>query len=152
MLYKTEFEARREMPDENRDQLSRDGGTRGEGRGSGSDGSVLGRRESSRGGSDEPDPRSRDKPIATMIPLPRTGQYMSVSQNQKIAKTEKNRQRLIMESRGTLDVLDKERRIGMREENTLQNNCRISAANCSAIARFAEKSGDEKVINLSKAS
>lgn len=144
MFYKTEFETRREMLDENRDQLSRDGG---EGRGSGNGGSVLGRRESSRGSSDEPDLRNR--PIATMISLPRTGQFASVSQNQKIAKTEKNRQRLIMESRGTVDVLDKERRLGIRQE-TLQNNWRLSAANCSAIARFAEESGDEKVINLSK--
>lgn len=101
-----------------------------------------------------------------MIPLPRTGQFASASQNQKIVKTEKNRQRLIMESRGIaavaaasadvdVDVFDKERRIGIREEETLRNNWRTSTANCSAVARLTEESGassrDEKVINLSEA-
>lgn len=128
------------MPGENRDQLARGGG-----------GSVPGgRRESSRGG--EPDPRNRGL-TATLIPLPRTGQFAAASQNQKIVKTEKNRLRLIMESRGTVD---KERRIGMEEEDEeeeqiSQNNWRV-AANCSAIARFSEESGDSyrkgKVIKL----
>lgn len=118
------------MPGENRDQLARDGG-----------GNVSGeRRESSRGG--EPDPRRGL--TATMIPLPRTGQFAAASQNQKIVKTEKNRLRLILESRGTVD---KERRIGMQEEEedeeeqVLQNNWQVSAANCSTIARFSEESG-----------
>jgi len=94
-----------------------------------------------------------------MIPLPRTGQFASASQNQKIVKTEKNRQRLIMESHGiaaAVDAFDKEQRIGIREEETLQNNWRISAANFSTITRSTEKFGDshqnEKVINLSKVS
>lgn len=141
MFHETEFETRQEMPSENRDQLSRGGG-------GGSSGSAPGeRRESSRGSGSggEPDLRNRG-PTATMIPLPRTGQFASTSQNQKIAKTEKNRQRLIMENRGavaaTVDVLDKEQKIGIRQEETLQNNWRISA----------EESGDShlnvKVINL----
>ncbi|KAL6437063.1 hypothetical protein ACFW04_004989 [Cataglyphis niger] len=136
MFHETEFETRRrEMPGENRDQLARDGG-----------GNVSGgRRESSRGGSCEPDPRNRGL-TATMIPLPRTGQFAAASQNQKIVKTEKNRLRLILESRGTVD---KERRIGMQEEEeeeeeeqVSQNDWQVSAANCSTIARFSEESGD----------
>lgn len=130
------------MPGENRDQLTRDGGANASG----------GRRESSRGGSGEPDPRNRGL-TATMIPLPRTGQFAAASQNQKIVKTEKNRLRLILESRGTVD---KERRIGMQEEEeeeqVSQNNWQVSAANCSTIARFSEESGDScrkgKVIKL----
>lgn len=143
MFHETEFETRQEMPSENRDQLSR-GGVGG----GGSSGSAPGRRrESSRGSGSggEPDLRNRG-PTTTMIPLPRTGQFASTSQNQKIAKTEKNRQRLIMENRGTVaatvNVLDKEQKIGIRQEETLQNNCRISV----------EESGDShrnvKVINL----
>ncbi|XP_071573316.1 uncharacterized protein [Temnothorax nylanderi] len=146
MFHETEFETQREMPGENRDQLSRSGDAGGEGRGCGSGGSAPGHREAPRGSGGELDPRNRGKPTATMIPLPRTGQFASASQNQKIAKTEKNRQRLIMESRGTVaaavDVLDKERRIGIREEETQQTNWRLSAANCSASARFAEDFGD----------
>lgn len=157
MFHETEFETRREMPGENRDQLLRGGDDSGSAPG--------GRRESSRsgsggGGSGEPDLRNRGS-TATMIPLPRTGQFAAAaSQNQKIVKTERNRQRLIMEGRGTvaaaIDVLNKERKIGMREVETLQNNWRVSAANCSAIARFVEEFGDsprnEKVISLSEAS
>ncbi|XP_070162318.1 microtubule-associated protein futsch isoform X2 [Polyergus mexicanus] len=136
MFHETEFETRlRGMPGENRDQLARDGG-----------GNVSGeRRESSR--DDEPDPRRGL--TATMIPLPRTGQFAAASQNQKIVKTEKNRLRLILESRGTID---KERRIGMQEEEeeeedeeeeqVLQNNWQVSAANCSTIARFSDESAD----------
>ncbi|EFN86669.1 Adenomatous polyposis coli protein [Harpegnathos saltator] len=82
-----------------------------------------------------------------MIPLPRTGQFASASQNQKIAKTEKNRLRLIMESRGAVavsDVLDKEQRIGMRVD-TSQDNWRVSsAANCSTIARLRGEAGDTR--------
>lgn len=127
------------MPGENRDQLARGG-----------EGNVPGgRRESSRSDSSEPDPRNRG-PTTTMIPLPRTGQFAAASQNQKIVKTEKNRLRLIMESRGTVD---KERRIGMQEEEekeqVSQNNWQVSAANCSTIS---EESGDSyrkgKVIKL----
>lgn len=76
-----------------------------------------------------------------MIPLPRTGQFASASQNQKIVKTEKNRLKLIMENHGAVaasDVLDKEQRIGMREDAS-QDNWRVSAANCSTIARRDEK-------------
>lgn len=140
MFHETEFETRREMPGENRDQLARGGGGNLPG----------GRRESSRGS--EPDPRNRGL-TATMIPLPRTGQFAAASQNQKIVKTEKNRLRLIMESRGTVD---KERRIGMQEEEeeeeqVSQNNWQV-AANCSTIARFSEESGNSyrkgKVIKL----
>ncbi|XP_011870214.1 PREDICTED: uncharacterized protein LOC105563321 [Vollenhovia emeryi] len=140
MFHETEFESRREMPGENRDQLSRGEGAEGEGGDGG--GSAPGRREFSRG---EPDLRNRSGLTATMIPLLRTGQFSSASQNQKIAKTEKNRQKLTMESRGTAaaaaDVLDKERRIGIREEETLQTNWRTLAANRSAIPRFAEEFG-----------
>lgn len=139
MFHETESATRREMPGENRDQLARSGG-----------GSVPGgpRRESSRGG--ESDPRNRAL-STTMIPLPRTGQFAAASQNQKVVKTEKNRLRLIMESRGTVD---KERRIGMQEEEeeeeqVSRNNWR---ANCSTIARFSAESGDSyrkgKVIKL----
>lgn len=80
-----------------------------------------------------------------MIPLPRTGQFASASQNQKVAKTEKNRLKLIMESRGTADFVEKERRIGMREDETSQDNWR-------AVPRFSDESRnshrDEKVIKL----
>jgi len=140
------------MPGENCDQLARGESKQEDGNG----GSAPGRRESSKsGGGGEPDLRNRGS-TATMIPLPRTGQFASASQNQKIVKTEKNRQRLIMESRGTVaatvDAFDKKQRIGIREEETLQNNCRISVANSSTITRSAEKFGDshqnEKVINL----
>lgn len=130
MFHETELETRREMPGENRDQLARSAG-----------GSAPGgpRRESSRGGED---PRNRG--LTTMIPLPRTGQFAAASQNQKIVKTEKNRLRLIMESRGTVN---KERRIGMQEEEeeeeqVSRNNWQVSAANCSTIARFSEESGN----------
>jgi len=129
------------MPGENREQLTRGGC-----------GDVPGRRESSRIG--EVDARNPRGPTATMIPLPRTGQFAaSASQNQKVAKTEKNRLRLIMESRGTstgaADILDKERRIGMRNDNQ-----RIAAtADRSAIPRFREELGDshrdDKVIQSS---
>lgn len=142
MFHETELETRRDMPGENRDQLARSAG-----------GSAPGgpRREFSRGG--EPDPRNRGL-TTTMIPLPRTGQFAAASQNQKIVKTEKNRLRLIMESRGTVD---KERRIGMQEEEeeeeqVSRNNWQVSAANCSTIARFSKESGNSyrkgKVIKL----
>jgi len=124
------------MPGENREQA------RGE------CGDVPGRRESSRGEADVRNPRG---PTATMIPLPRTGQFAaSASQNQKVAKTEKNRLRLIMESRGTsagvagvADVVDKERRVGMRDDNR----------RVATILRFREELGDshrdDKVIQSS---
>lgn len=149
------------MPGENRDQLVKRGDDDERG-GVDGGGSIPGRRESSRGGSggdgggSEPDPRNRG--LTTMIPLPRTGQFASASQNQKIAKTEKNRLRLIMESHGggggggavaATDVFDKEQRIGMRQDAS-QDNWRVSAANCSAIPRLREESSDirrdEKVI------
>lgn len=135
MFHETEFETRREMPGENRDQLARGG-----------EGNVPGgHRESSRS---EPEPRNREL-TATMIPLPRTGQFAAASQNQKIVKTEKNRLRLIMESRGTVD---KERRLGMQEEETMekvsQNNWQVSA-NCSAISEeFGDSYRKGKVIKL----
>lgn len=145
MFHETEFATRPVMPGEN--QLARGGG-----------GSVPGgrRESSSRSGGGEPDSRNRGL-TATMIPLPRTGQFASASQNQKIAKTEKNRLRLILESRGTAtaDVADKERKIGMQqEEEVLQDNWRMSAANCSTVARTCEESRDshrnEKVIRANK--
>jgi len=139
MFHETEFATRREMPGEN--QLARGGGG----------GVPSGRRESS-SRSGESDSRNRG-PTATMIPLPRTGQFASASQNQKIAKTEKNRLRLILESRGTAaaDVADKERKIGMQQEEEMpQDNWRVSVANCSSVARTYEESRDshrnEKVI------
>jgi len=131
MFHETEFTTPREMPGEN--QLARSGG-----------GSVPGRRRESSSRSGEPDFRNRG-PTATMIPLPRTGQFASASQNQKIAKTEKNRLRLILESRGTaaVDVADKERKIGMQQEEEMpQDNWRMSAANCSTVARTCEESRD----------
>ncbi|XP_018303649.1 uncharacterized protein [Mycetomoellerius zeteki] len=137
------------MPVENRDQLSSGGGER---RGGSSGSAPVERREFSRDGRGEPDLRNRGT-MATMIPLPRIGQFTSASQNQKIAKTEKNRQRMIMKSRGTVTTIDlvKKGRIGRREEEALQNNWRMSTANCSAIAQCAEEFGDlyqdEKVIN-----
>lgn len=113
------------MPVENREQLSRSRDAGEEERGGNSGGSALGRRESSRGGGGEPDLCNRGEPI---ISLPRTGEFAYASQNQKIVKTEKNRQKLIMESRNTvaaaIDVLDKERRIAIRK--TLQNQCSMS--------------------------
>ncbi|XP_029154939.1 LOW QUALITY PROTEIN: microtubule-associated protein futsch-like [Nylanderia fulva] len=121
MFHETEFEARRGMPGENRDQLAR-----------GVEGNVV------PGGHREPDPRNRGQ-AATMIPLPRTGPFAAASPNQKIVKTEKNRLRLILESRGTVD---KERRLGMQEEEekeqVSQDNWQVSA-NCSAIG---EEPGD----------
>lgn len=136
------------MPGENREQLAR-----GEGRGGGGNG-PGGRREFARGGDAEPDPRNRGS-TATMIPLPRTGQFASASQNQKVAKTEKNRLKLIMESRGTAaaDFVEKERRIGMREDRdeTTRDNW-FASANSSTVPRFSEESRnshrDEKVIKL----
>lgn len=87
-----------------------------------------------------------------MIPLPRTGQFASASQNQKIAKTEKNRLRLIMENRGSAasaaDVLDKERRIGIRDDNNQRRSVAISADR-TTVSRFREQLGDDKVIKLS---
>lgn len=135
----TGLDSRRdEMPGENRDQLARGGGGGGERGGGDGGGSVPGRRESSRGGGggggSEPD--SRNRGLTTMIPLPRTGQFATASQNQKIVKTERNRLRLIMENRGAVaasDVLDKEQRISIREEDASQDNWRVSAANCSTI-------------------
>ncbi|XP_011058718.1 PREDICTED: uncharacterized protein LOC105148599 isoform X2 [Acromyrmex echinatior] len=128
------------MPVENHDQLSSGGERRG-----GSSGSApMEHRELSRGGRGEPDLRNRGT-MTTMIPLPRTGQFTSATQNQKIAKTEKNRQRLIMKNHGTVTTivdLVKKGRIGRQEEEALQNNWRMSTANCSAIARYAEEFGD----------
>jgi len=138
------------MPVENHDQLSSGGG---EGKGGSSGNAPVEHKELSRGGRSEPDLRNRGT-MATMIPLPRTGQFMSATQNQKIAKTEKNRQRLNMKNRGTVTTivdLMKKGRIGRQEEEALQNNWRMSTANCSAIAQYAEEFGDshqdEKVIN-----
>jgi len=137
------------MPIENHDQLS---SSEGERRGS-SGSAPMEHRELSRGGRGEPDLRNRGT-MATMIPLLRTGQFTSATQNQKIAKTEKNRQRLIMKNRGTVTTivdLVKKEKIGKQEEEMLQNNWRMSTANCSAIAQYAEEFGDlhrdEKVIN-----
>lgn len=135
------------MPGENREQLTRAAGGGGGGGGVGTGdcgGGVAARRESPRSG--EPD--SRNRGLTTMIPLPRTGQFAFVaSQNQKIAKTEKNRLRLIMENRGAVavsDVHEKERKIGMRENVVARDKCwRSSAANCSSIACYREESTSE---------
>lgn len=89
-----------------------------------------------------------------MIPLPRTGQFASASQNQKVAKTEKNRLKLIMESRGTAaaDFVEKERRIGMRDDHETTRDNWCASANSSTVPRFSEESRnshrDEKVIKL----
>ena len=137
------------MPIENHDQLSSGEGER---RGGSSGSAPMEHRELSRGGRGEPDLRNRGT-MATMIPLLRTGQFTSATQNQKIAKTEKNRQRLIMKNRGivtTIVDLVKKEKIGKQEEEVLQNNWRMTA-NCSAIAQYAEEFDDshrdEKVIN-----
>lgn len=112
------------MSGENREQLSRGQDAGGEGRIGDSGGSALGRGESAARGSSELDLRNRDK---SMISFLHINQFASASQNQKIVKTEKNRQKLIMESRDTvaaaIDVLDKERRIDIRK--TLQNQCSV---------------------------
>ncbi|XP_076249054.1 uncharacterized protein LOC143188608 isoform X2 [Calliopsis andreniformis] len=64
------------------------------------------------------DPRARG---TSMIPLPRA----LATQNQKIVKTEKNRLRLIMDNRGLMDTLEKERMINVEEAS--QDAYRVSS-------------------------
>lgn len=122
-------ENREEMPSENCDQLARGAGK------------VIPEPGEARRGS-EPDPRNRE--LTTLIPLPRTGQFSLVSQNQKIAKTEKNRLQLIMDENrggGTDDIHDKEERINVRKVS--RDNSRVSA-DYFAIMRSCEESSERR--------
>lgn len=65
------------------------------------------------------DPRVRG---ASMIPLPRG--TPPATHNQKTVKTERNRLRLIMESRGLTDAIEKERMLDAEE--TLEEGCRVA--------------------------
>ncbi|XP_066590130.1 adenomatous polyposis coli protein-like isoform X2 [Prorops nasuta] len=83
------------------------------------------------------DPRSRGISPVTMIPVPRTGQFSSLSQNPKSVKTERNRLRLIMDGRDA-DAIDKERRISLEEAQHSQENSQQTRAR--QISRYVGRS------------